>query len=56
MNEITNVAKVVGLQRTYDAVSGGARDVQNAFLSELPGAVFAFITLVYVVSSLVALA
>jgi hypothetical protein len=56
MNAITNVAKVVGFQRTNEAVSGGARDAQNAFLSEIPGAVFAFITRVYVVSSRIALA
>jgi hypothetical protein len=39
-SEITNVAMVVGFQRTIDAVSGGARDAQNAFLSKLSGAVF----------------
>jgi|HubBroStandDraft_6_1064221.scaffolds.fasta_scaffold8599595_1 hypothetical protein len=56
MNAIANVAKVVGFNGTNDAVSHSARDAQNAFLSELPGVAFAFITLVYVVSSLIALA
>ena len=56
MNEVSNVAKVVGFQRTNDAVARDARDAQNAFLSELPGAALAFITLVYVVSSLISLA
>ncbi len=56
MDAITNVAKVVGFQGTNDNVSNRTGSAQNAFLSELPGAVFAFITLLYVVSSLVALA
>lgn len=42
MNVIANVAKVVGFHRTNDAFSDSARGAQRAFLSQLPGAVFAF--------------
>jgi hypothetical protein len=42
MNAIANLAKLVGFHGTNDAVSDSARDAQRAFLSQLPGAVFAF--------------
>lgn len=42
MNAIANAAKVVGFNGINDAVSDSARNVQRAFLSQLPGAVFAF--------------
>jgi hypothetical protein len=56
MNAIANVSKVVGFQRTDVAIPDVGREARNAFLSELPGAVFSFITLAYVVTSLLGLA
>ena len=56
MNAIANLTKIGRFHATNDVVSNGARAAQNALLSELPGAMFAFIVLFYVVSSLIKLA
>ncbi len=52
-----NQANVAGLTPVVDRVESAAavRASQNALLSELPGMTFAFLTLAYVVFSLVAL-
>jgi hypothetical protein len=57
MNATTNEARLTGFQNvTAQAESTeGIRYAQNAWLSELPGAVFGLITIAYIVSSLIAL-
>lgn len=55
MNAIANLTKIGRFQGTTDVVSNGARAVQNASSSELRGATFAFIVLLYYVSSLISL-
>jgi cyanate permease len=52
-----NRTNVVGLEQVVEHVESGAavRASQNALLSELPGVTFAFLTLAYVVISLMAL-
>jgi hypothetical protein len=58
MNATTNEARlavVANLNETVEATAG-TRLAQNSLLSELPGVVFAVLTLGYVVSSLIALA
>jgi hypothetical protein len=48
--------RLTGFQASYDRKEAIAVRVgQNSFLSELPGAAFAFLTLAYVVLSLLSL-
>ncbi len=58
MNATTNRARIAGV--TPAAVPAAPTDhvrlAQNSFLTELPGVAFGIITLVYIVSSLLALA
>jgi len=58
MNATTNEVRLAGITNRNEATesTAGIRIAQNSWLSELPGAVFALITLGYVVSSLLALA
>ena len=57
MNTRTNEATLAGIGRIKEETTAETlRYAQNALLSELPGAVFAFLTLAYVVSSLIGLA
>ncbi len=54
----TNRAKLAGVNRAAEqaAPTDSMRMVQNGFLTELPGVAFGLITLLYIVSSLIALA
>jgi hypothetical protein len=54
MDAKTSITKTFGFERFLEIPSDSAW--QNAFLSEAPGVVFAFLTLAYVVSSLASLA
>ena len=58
MNATTNEATLTAITTRNEAVeaTAGTRLAQNSLLSELPGVVFAVLTLGYVVSSLLALA
>jgi hypothetical protein len=58
MNATTNEATLSAITNINEAAeaTAGTRLAQNSLLSELPGIVFGFITLGYVISSLVALA
>jgi hypothetical protein len=58
MNATTNEARLAVVANVNEAAeaTAGTRLAQNSLLSELPGVVFAVLTLGYVVSSLLALA
>ena len=58
MNATTNEATLNAITSNNEVVeaTAGTRLAQNSLLSELPGVVFAVLTLGYVVSSLLALA
>jgi hypothetical protein len=57
MNATTKEVRLTGFQNVSPKAESteGIRYAQNALLSELPGAVFGLLTIVYIVSSLVAL-
>lgn len=58
MNATINEARLAGVERLSREreTSEGARYAQNSLLSELPGVVLGFVTLFYIVTSLLALA
>jgi hypothetical protein len=55
MNATTTEARMAVMAQEEKASTSAVHYAQNAMLSELPGVVFALLTLGYVVSSLVAL-
>ena len=56
MNATINEARLAGFTKTTEnETTEATRHAQNSLLSELPGLVFAVITLGYIVSSLLAL-
>ncbi len=57
MNATTNQTQIgpIETERQINSAAEGYRIAQSTLLSELPGAVFAILTLAYVASSLVAL-
>jgi len=58
MNATTNQAQIgrIETEREINTNVEGYRVAQSTLLSELPGAVFAILTLAYVASSLISLA
>jgi hypothetical protein len=57
MNATTNEARLAGLNQTTIATDGeGVRLANYNLLNELPVAIFGFITVAYIVTSLLALA
>jgi hypothetical protein len=56
MNATTNEVRMAGLAREGKASTDSTRYAENAMLTELPGIAFGLLTLVYIVSSLLALA
>jgi len=58
MNATTNEARLAGFRNVAETIDAteSTRYTQNALLTELPGAVFALLTLGYIVSSLISLA
>ena len=57
MNATTKEVRLMGFQSVSPKAESteGVRYARNALLSELPGAVFGLLTVVYIVSSLIAL-
>jgi hypothetical protein len=58
MDAMTNRARIAQIPRateTYEDGNDLIRHAQGTFLDELPGVAFALITLVYLVSTLIAL-
>jgi hypothetical protein len=57
MNATTSQTQIgrIEAERQINTTSEGYRFAQSTLLSELPGAVFAILTLAYVASSLIAL-
>ena len=58
MAATTNGARIAQIGRateTFEEVRGSFSQAQSNFLDELPGAVFAVLTLAYIVTSLLAL-
>jgi hypothetical protein len=53
MAATTNQTQIGRIANELNKTTDGVRYAQNSLLNELPGAVFAVITLAYVVSSLV---
>lgn len=57
MNATTNEARLAGLNQTTTATDGeGVRLANYNLLNELPVAIFGFITIAYIVISMLALA
>ncbi len=57
MNATTNEARLAGLTQTIIATDGeGVRLANYNLLNELPVAIFGFITIAYIVTSILALA
>ena len=58
MNATTTTQRLAGIASVNEAetVSDGTRLAQYSMLNEIPGAFFGFITVAYIVGSLIALA
>ena len=55
MNAHTNEATLTGYIRSQENPSEGTHFAQYAMLNELPGVIFGFLTLAWIVTSLVSL-